>query len=797
MSGVTLTINSVSGTFVGGNGGTQIADSAPSTRCWYKTNYRGDPREWGAIGDGAPSTDDTLALENWLGAYGSAVSKNASTPPTNFGPWIASLPGNYKTISPLICPANANLMGPANVSTDKGSPAVRIFAGGSFSGSPVLIMNDYCRLSGIAIDASNLAAVDAVDIAGTHVAIDGHSLIENAGNQTTGAYNVLCPGPNVASGAKVDGLQIKDSQIIGAASDNVNLACPNVRLIGDTISGAGGHGVVFGNTDLTIADGVVEQSGSTGIEIDTARYVSIGNEYIDHNSKTAATHPAGIQVKGSSHVSICGNHLEGNAGVIPTGAGNYSSQIRYSLANDNISLCGNVYTADNLPINVGVTPQYVYDADASGGTTLTNAGIYENAGNQSSGIYSPNAAPILPQITAPHVPVRFISGLGLANVGSSATQVSIAPGEASDSTGTASIVLTSSCTVDLGSAAGLNALDQGSVAAGFSYFFYVVANSNGGNPSCMASRSAQAPTFVNAPSSFRIGTMGTTLSGSGIITNVGSIAGALPGDPLVATGLSGPPVIGSFGTVATVTATTSATLYGTAPNAYLTYSGSAPSGFVAGMQIVDATNCIPAATIIASIGSGQINLVSMSTNASVALQCNISSGITIYASNAQEITMASGAIASSSNPNETLNIYTGRYRLVGALYTFPTGSPTVVPFTQNGDTVYLTTPVADVPAGSLSTSSSPIVLASVPSGIPVQALGRCTGGSGHVLLYSPGPLPGTPAAFPTAPGYSVNSTIANTPFSYSLYTNSTQEIVGVADATSTLYCITDGWVFHR
>ncbi|MGH7227124.1 MAG: hypothetical protein ACRELF_28240 [Gemmataceae bacterium] len=50
----------------GDNGGTQIQDANPSTRCWYKTNYRGDPHEFGAVGD--DHNDDTAAVQDWLGA---------------------------------------------------------------------------------------------------------------------------------------------------------------------------------------------------------------------------------------------------------------------------------------------------------------------------------------------------------------------------------------------------------------------------------------------------------------------------------------------------------------------------------------------------------------------------------------------------------------------------------------------------------------------------------------------------------------------------------------------------------
>ncbi|MGH7227123.1 MAG: hypothetical protein ACRELF_28235, partial [Gemmataceae bacterium] len=57
--------------------------------------------------------------------------------PTNFGPYIAAIPANYKVEQGLICPAFAVLQGSANISAATpggstpipGNPPVRIFAG--------------------------------------------------------------------------------------------------------------------------------------------------------------------------------------------------------------------------------------------------------------------------------------------------------------------------------------------------------------------------------------------------------------------------------------------------------------------------------------------------------------------------------------------------------------------------------------------------------------------------------------------------------------------------------------------
>jgi hypothetical protein len=789
--------------FTGDNNGTLIVDSAnsPNFDCYQKINYRGEPHEWGAWGDGTPTSghDDTVALEGWLGAFGNppATTSTASYP-TNYGPWIATSPANYLVSSPLSCPPNATLMGPANFSTNKGTPPVRIFAGGSFSGGPaVLEMNDHCRLSGIAIDASQTSGIDAVDIDGTHVGIDGHALIENAG---TGAYDVSC-GATVGPHGD-DGLQIKNAQIIGAGSDNIHLAgaCPNVRLIDDTISGAGGNGVYFTSTDLTIADGTVEQSQGVGINLNTARYVAVSGEYIDHNGKSTTLTPPlpGIQISGSSHISLCGNHIQGSGATVPTSEP-FTSQIYFSGTNDNISLCGNAYTADNLAAsNIGVTPQYVYDADST--SVLTNSGTYESPGNHANGVYSPNAALILPQIKAPHVPVGFISGLQLSNSGTSQTVV-IGPGEASDSTGSASIVLPGTCSVNL-NVSGNNGLDTGTLTSFTTYFFYLIANPGGGNPSCIASTSPTGPSFSDASFSgtgYQLATTGS-IAASNVIFNVGSITGASVNDPLTLS--ASPDIVSSIGSFSTASPVTGFTITSGSGTSIVVSSA---TGLVDGMQISDGTNCFQGGTYITSISGTTIGI-------SNSITCT-PSGEPGYASNAQQIVLTSST--TQTRVNKPLTINTGIYRLLGALYTDNSmPKPHIVLFTQEGDTFYLTTPVKDVdtaaPLCSGTITDTPCQL-SVPCGrllatcaspgVKVEALGRIVGGttSTNPLLVSSPDQDNVAANFPTVPGYSTANTSANASYPFRVYTDSSGNIrlTSTGAGTTTASEITDGWVFHR
>jgi hypothetical protein len=357
LAGTATGSQSLSVSFTGDNNGTLIMTAGGN--CYQKTNYRGEPHEYGAYGDG--HKDDTLPLQDWMGAYGSPLATGQTR--TNFGPWIATIPAVYDVQNlgtmmpnsgmnyPLACPPGAVLQAGANLwAGDKssGTPSVRILADNSNGTWPttgaLLTLSDNCRLSGIAIDDGGLNApllgytVDAVDIVGRDVAIDSHTLIQN------GYININC----ALSGSQGVGLQVKDVQILGAVTDNVYIGqnCPNVRLIGDLNSGAGNRGVAFYGDDLTLADGAVEQSEGVGIDLETAHYVSITSNYIDHNGKappSSPSQPTNIFVNGGDHISICGNHIQGGGNSVPTGSGVYSSQIYLENPSENpidsFSLC--------------------------------------------------------------------------------------------------------------------------------------------------------------------------------------------------------------------------------------------------------------------------------------------------------------------------------------------------------------------------------------------------------------------------------------------------------------------------
>jgi hypothetical protein len=871
-------------TFTANNTGTLILDNATGgADCFQKTNYRGDPHEWGAYGDatntGATPHDDTTALKNWLGAAGILPATTpTSSFPTNFGPWVASLPGAYEVTSPLTCPANANIQAPANITSGNvanggvGSPPVRIVAASNFAGissepgEPAVIMaSAYCRLSGIAVDASNVGAFYstsvtgtitnnstavssfnnctgvvagmpvsgtdipvgttfatancithtaalsqaatgshtgesltvtgfyAVDVAGTHVAIDSHAWLYG------GFDNVRC------GDTKVDGLQVKDAQIVQAVDEGIYLGtgCGNVRLLGDLISGNGsggtgpnGFGAYFSGDDLSIEGGVIEQSGGVGLDIESGKQVSVTGMYFDNNGK--ALGGPGISMHNSSYISICGNHFHRNGG---DGLGT-TSHVYFSGNVDSVELCGNVYFADNTGADPQLRPSYVYDM--ASGTVLSNAAFHESATPQVNGVASSTVAPVIQPLQVPQVTKDQIDGLIMSN--GATGQVSISSGSAADSTGVAIITLPASCTVDLGSMTnGAGALDTGSVAANTTYNFYVIAapgstQGTPANPSCMAS-TASPPVFSAttsfANSGYLLEVTGWTVSGSNVMNNVlsdgsWSLTSARVGDAIVpASGTPFPSTtISQFGTSATISLGTST---GWSKGATTIPVTSTPAGLLDGMIPLDGNNtgCFANNTQIQSF------VANTSITISPGAGCTESGPLApISASPGNEITL--GAPATSSG-QVTAWITIALYRQIGPLYT-TTGSPVpVVSFKQDGNIFYLTTSVKDISTNcTINVTTAVLCPLSVPQTDKIDAFGRFLGGANNIFVSSPDQSDQAPSAFSTgAPGYSTSSATGNTSFPFFLETNTSGEIrVRSAGSTNTVYEVTDGWVWR-
>jgi hypothetical protein len=216
----------------GSNGGTLLLDIylvGGGPNCYQKTNYRGDPHEWGAYGDGPSNSsftahDDTAAIQNWLGAYGNAVNLPAGTAPNNFGPWKATIPATYMVSKPIFCPPNATIQGDEN-QTNNGSgsnPNPRVnfqatgpndqtfFSGFSYqsaSGSiyygsqAVFGLNAFCRLSGIGVSGNNFELETNLAIAGTFITLSSGSApyVGNAVYAVDPSGNVLSTDGTVVS----------------------------------------------------------------------------------------------------------------------------------------------------------------------------------------------------------------------------------------------------------------------------------------------------------------------------------------------------------------------------------------------------------------------------------------------------------------------------------------------------------------------------------------------------------------------------------------------------------------------
>ena len=83
--------------------------------------------------------------------------------------------------------------------------------------------------------------------------------------------------------------------------------------------------------------------------------------------------------------------------------------------------------------------------------------IADSPAPQNNGVFSNSAQVYLGSSATPHIPQNYFTGLTLTNAGT--LRIYIAPGEASDSTGSTIIRNPTGCTVDL-TTAGIGGLDK-------------------------------------------------------------------------------------------------------------------------------------------------------------------------------------------------------------------------------------------------------------------------------------------------------------------------------------------------
>ncbi|HEX4080943.1 MAG TPA: hypothetical protein VHX61_18930, partial [Rhizomicrobium sp.] len=647
---------------------------------------------------------------------------------------------------------------------------------------------------------------DVVDILANRVAIDGFSALSNGGN------NLVCIN-TVAAGA---GLQVKNTEISGAMNDDIHAesGCPNARFIGNIVTHAGsgsqgqtcgpgsptctGTGFYWSGDEMTLADGVIEESQGIGLFLNGAQKVSVSAMHIQGNG-LGQNGGAGIAIEGNSSViSICGNHMEGNGGDIAN-----SAQIYFSGTLDSINFCGNTYLPQQLA-DVAFRPLYVYDA--ASGTTLTNFHLYDAPAPQASGqVYSPNATLILPQLQVPHAPLGQISGVVLSNDTTTATQVDITPGEASDSTNSVTIELPNGCTDNLDNPAnpGPGGLETGTTAAASTpYFYFAIASALGGNPNCIASTST-VPNLKHA--GYPLTPTGETQDGVAYLYNLSSAAGLAPGQNIADNGyMSNGTTISTLPTaVGTLTNQEPANLVVEESGTSVTLLSGTTATIGTGMAVSDVfqfSGCTGTAQSKLAVNNGDWTVASVTSSTQflivpppgVPAVSATNDCITVSGGNA--VALSTAATGTTTSGPASFTIFGGLYRLIGALYT--DSSANVVPFTQDGDTFYLDAPVADLDGVAVTSSAKNYTLNSVPDGIPVEAFGRCVAGE-MVHIFNPSLAPGKPNSFPNAPGYDTDSLAPQTSFPYRSYTNSSGQIAAQAYTSGTMDCMTDGWMLHR
>ncbi len=361
--------------------------------CYQKTDYRGDPHEFGAYGDastnGQTGHDDTIPVQNWLGAYGNLSNLAPGTAPGNFGPWNATVPANYLISSPLFCPPNATIRGDENLTNNNtgnqqhfnprvnfiASPAnttnpnSQPFSGYTYTSGPVTSpfigsqavfgSGAYCRLSGIAVNGNgfNFSESGITNYLGSTSTIQVAALQDANGNRIQ-VGNPVAVTPTstifpydiqpdtvvtaVSSGCPPCTVTISRPVLGAGATENISFYGPDaVDALGNrlTIDGfsllANGRynlycGLVPGGTDgISIKDSSFQNSALDGIHIpescSNARL--IGNIVADSGRD-------GV-LYGSDDASIEGGVIEesGNAGLHLRSGGHVSVTGMYIQGN--------------------------------------------------------------------------------------------------------------------------------------------------------------------------------------------------------------------------------------------------------------------------------------------------------------------------------------------------------------------------------------------------------------------------------------------------------------------------------
>ena len=631
-----------------------------------------------------------------------------------------------------------------------------------------------------------------VDATGGNDLIDQHSLLSG------GAYNL-----NANSQGK--NLEIYDSALENSCYDNVLISGgkSNVKLVRNSFAAAGlafavgttcaastgqtGNNISFYVTDALISDNFIQNGCSNGIYLSTARDVRVSGNFFNDNGQCA--NPGGayaLAVNSSVNLAVAGNTFQ-NSAAINQGSPTPSAHVYFSGIDDNLAFAGNVYRAgvqeqgttgiggfpNSVPRSIAIHPDYVFDALS--GSTITNFSGGGPLAPQNIGVYSPTAASAIGNISA--VPSNLITGLALSAPGGG-TSVTVAPGQASDSTNSANIALLSGCTVDLGTQ-GLNGLDVGNPAANTTYYIFAIANAGGANPGCFASTST-APNFVlHAPLPL-LSVTANQNNAFPILWNVGGVtngsASQMSTNPLGGMSI-GNQVTGAQGIQAGSVITSLQPLYlpttGTVSGSTITGIGSLAN--VQNQMLVSGQGIQAATQVTAmNVGCSPTPCITMSNAATSSGTVNIAftGNYTITLNKNSTVHQAQGTIQVADVIYRTIGVVT-----LDSSAHFPC-------LNQDEETIYFCAPI-QYSSGSLTGGIAKLLrMDALPSGLVTQANVYCvsSGTTAKVLFYSPSqPTPNTPSAFTSSPGYSLSGTGAITAYPAAIYTDTTQHIQVLSD----------------
>jgi len=193
---------------------------------------------------------------------------------------------------------------------------------------------------------------------------------------------------------------VKDSEISGAANNNLELHIPNARIIGNIITSAGNVNLHYMGDEITIANNMIEEAVGDGIFLDGTNMTKIVGNEINHNGN-GPSGGYGLRVAGAKNTMITGNMISKNDTGVASGTG--SAQV-YLVGTDagplsNLTLTGNTYVLDNT----GTLPDFQYDAKGATDNFSTIT-LYETAisGGQGLGAATQAAQRVFNALGAQH-----------------------------------------------------------------------------------------------------------------------------------------------------------------------------------------------------------------------------------------------------------------------------------------------------------------------------------------------------------------------------------------------------------